>query len=333
MNQELPHKFDTKSLFFVENSIGTMGEMLNAVSAFTSVINPKDGWYKASVEFQLEDGEIRTVQNFMVLTDSYVPPKLFETDPGPQPKPEPKESVHMDDQGWWYWKKGLEGEDYRAGPYQSKVQAEDAYTYYCRLPESDSEPKPKSKEGVYKEGDSWWYRFKAFGRLAYRAGPYPNQAHAEDAYNHYCATLLVQGMSERQPKPTGVTKMSEHKYADIFKALGENKTIEGRYQGDAWVEILEPWKVFGNPKWELRVRVPMVLINGIAVPEPVQEPLKRGQTYYFVSLASTELAVEEVWTDDDLDNLRLERVLIQLTKEGAIAQAEAMLSFCGATGE
>lgn len=123
--------------------------------------------------------------------------------------------------------------------------------------------------------------------------------------------------------------MSEHKYADIFRAMADNKVIEGRRPGGTWVVMEEPWKHIGSIEWELRIRPTMITINDVEVVEPVRNPLKHGDDYWLVCIDRIEgTAVSHRWVDDELDNFYLERGLIQLTKEDAQTQAKAMLMSC-----
>lgn len=119
--------------------------------------------------------------------------------------------------------------------------------------------------------------------------------------------------------------MSEHKYADIFRALADNKEILGRMPGGNWVVMKEPWRYIGSIEWELRVKVPTIFINGIEVPEPVRNPLVLGQRYWLVRLDVVDMTTSHSWQNDLLDHLYLKRELIQLTQQDAMTQAKATL--------
>lgn len=238
------------------------------------------------------------------------------------PYQESKEPVHMDEQGWWYW--CVDGKT-RGGAFPTQYQAEIAYNHYRKfLLSYDSEPKPAPKEPIQQDGKLWYWWHGGQRNVV----PYATQAKAEDAYNHYCATLLGQEVSERQTEPTGVTKMEEHAQADIFRAMADNKKIEGRKYGDRWDEMKEPWLFIGHPEWELRVKVPMLIINGIECREPVSKPLNSGQEYWGVVIDSIDQTIKYNWSNHELDWLRLDRGLIQLTREDAMTQAKAMLLSC-----
>lgn len=77
----------------------------------------------------------------------------------------------------------------------------------------------------------------------------------------------------------------------------------------------------------LRIKPNNITINGHDFPEPVREPLVDGTRYWFVSLEPNYGgAVERTWFSGVWDEFMLNNGLAHYTKEGAIAQAKAMLS-------
>lgn len=71
---------------------------------------------------------------------------------------------------------------------------------------------------------------------------------------------------------------------------------------------------------------PMRAINGHEFPEPVREPLKKGQGYWLV-IPTDQLGFSYgTWEDADSEFRWLDRGLIQLTEEGAWQQLKAMLA-------
>lgn len=68
-------------------------------------------------------------------------------------------------------------------------------------------------------------------------------------------------------------------------------------------------------------------INGHEVPEPAREPLEYGTSYFVPSVTSRSLRQFFEWADSDPDHRYLERGLIHLTEDAAIAHAKALLSF------
>ncbi len=64
-------------------------------------------------------------------------------------------------------------------------------------------------------------------------------------------------------------------------------------------------------------------VNGFTVPAP--EVKKPDGGYFYPKLEDDEYYWDADWDSHELDELRLERGLIHLTKEAAIANAKAML--------
>lgn len=125
--------------------------------------------------------------------------------------------------------------------------------------------------------------------------------------------------------------MTPHPQAEILRAIADGKTIE------RFVRPLNVWleagvKCVGNyPQGTFRIKPETMSINGHEFPEPVREPLGKGQEYWVVCIDRQEdaLAVSYTWRDDEVDAMWMKRGLIQLTEEGAIAQAKAMIAAAG----
>ena len=66
-----------------------------------------------------------------------------------------------------------------------------------------------------------------------------------------------------------------------------------------------------------------ITINGIKVPEPVREPLKYGQLYWIVDLASKEPRKKH-WGSDGFDYRWLDRGMIHLNEDAAEAHTDAI---------
>lgn len=78
---------------------------------------------------------------------------------------------------------------------------------------------------------------------------------------------------------------------------------------------------------EYRRKPRAININGHEVPEPVRKPLECGAEYFAPAVGGVYFATEFYWRGDEVDNRLLERGLVHLTKEAAIAHAKALLSF------
>ena len=83
--------------------------------------------------------------------------------------------------------------------------------------------------------------------------------------------------------------------------------------------------------WEL---IPETInINGIEVPMPERKELICNTLYYIPNPDHLDLYAFCFWCNNMSDKLRLERGLIHLTKENAIAHAKAIISLTGSLDE
>lgn len=120
--------------------------------------------------------------------------------------------------------------------------------------------------------------------------------------------------------------MKEHPQADILRAIADGKTIEWKLPNKDWKVCENPLHFISDPCVEFRSKPEVLLTNGHEVPAPVREPLKDGQEYCAPDRDKT-LARNYTWSGSDYDALWLRNGIIHLTKESAIALAEALLSF------
>lgn len=121
-----------------------------------------------------------------------------------------------------------------------------------------------------------------------------------------------------------------HPKAEILRAIADGKIVQRRnalYIKDDWFDDDNPLVYLTDDTFEWRIKPETIDINGIEVPCPVREPLRYGQIYYTPRIRDEVLYAELKWNDDNIDRRLLERGLIHLTKESAIAHAEALLSF------
>lgn len=88
-----------------------------------------------------------------------------------------------------------------------------------------------------------------------------------------------------------------------------NYSYDNIYGGDSWIE--------GEP-------IPTKTINGIEFPEPEEEPLEYNTTYYVPVLSNGTYYSVFVWNNTSTHKINLNRGLVQLTQDGAIAQAKAL---------
>ena len=83
-----------------------------------------------------------------------------------------------------------------------------------------------------------------------------------------------------------------------------------------------------HPIWhedfEYRRKPKTITVNGIEVPEPAREVPKRGDQYYLADPTSSRKVVR-YWTNEPEEKSWIEKGVLHLTKEAAIAHAQAML--------
>lgn len=99
---------------------------------------------------------------------------------------------------------------------------------------------------------------------------------------------------------------------------------EGRYNLE--LQELHHWDIVGMYP-ETRV------INGFEVPAPETEELEYSTSYYIASSEARRFYSCETWNDHDMDKLWLERGLVFLNKEDAVANTKAMMGIDPNTGE
>jgi hypothetical protein len=114
----------------------------------------------------------------------------------------------------------------------------------------------------------------------------------------------------------------------VLTAFENGEEIEMSSDGKTFMLSVRPTWNFNYVTY--RVKQKTININGYEVPEPCREPLENGTTYYVYDLVRDELIYTSTWVSqcgDSMDKQRLKRGLIHLTKEAAVAHAEALLSF------
>ena len=112
-----------------------------------------------------------------------------------------------------------------------------------------------------------------------------------------------------------------------YYADPENVRVE-YWDGSKW------WRHHADdPDWtqadDLRIRPRTIRIGEIEVPEPVREALPIGTKYYYPTVQYTDTVDAFTWQGDSFDKRLLERGLIHLTKEAAIAHAKALIIVSG----
>lgn len=124
---------------------------------------------------------------------------------------------------------------------------------------------------------------------------------------------------------------TEHKYAQVLRWIADGKKVEGRTAGsmNEWCDVFY-WNdtalsatVRGAWDYEFRLKPRTITVNGREIVAGESEVPKGG--YFTANPMSDAFYSATNWRDDYIDRRMLERGLVHLTKENAIAHAKAML--------
>lgn len=116
-----------------------------------------------------------------------------------------------------------------------------------------------------------------------------------------------------------------HPRADILRAIADGKTVQMLDDDNVWVDVDLEY-IADNPESIFRIKPDTITTHGHEVPAPVRTPLEVGTPYWQPRPDSVNLQSPWLWSDHAVDELLLERNLVQLTRDGAIAQAQVMIA-------
>jgi len=115
------------------------------------------------------------------------------------------------------------------------------------------------------------------------------------------------------------------KLHDLLRHIADN--VEN---GEIWSEGIDisdeaAWEdsVFFGSASSVKLTPRTREVNGFTVPAPVREPIKNGSVYYVEDPTDSCWYVAHSWGGGDLDKRFLERGLIHLNQDSAIANAKA----------
>lgn len=129
---------------------------------------------------------------------------------------------------------------------------------------------------------------------------------------------------------------SGHIHAESMKLYAEDaaetekpwERWQTRKEGEReWVSLAV------SPAWytdkEYRRKPTTITIGGEEVPEPVREPLKKGEPYWVISMYCDNLAHPSRWDCGIIDMKRLRLGMVHRTKEAAAAHTKALIKVSG----
>lgn len=129
-----------------------------------------------------------------------------------------------------------------------------------------------------------------------------------------------------------------HKHAEFLRAVADGESLDdwqyrhlewdsGKYNG-AWC-YMESITLYPD-YCEVRRKVKTHVVNGFTVPAPLRVAPAEQTSYFVPSPSHKLLYMSGLWGNDAVENRWLDRGLVHLNKEAAIANAKAM---CGINPE
>lgn len=118
----------------------------------------------------------------------------------------------------------------------------------------------------------------------------------------------------------------EHKYAQVLRWLADGEKIQADVNG--WTtlnEISVLRLILTGTHNKFRLAPHTICVNGVEVPAPEKVAPEKGSTYYIPDVGVDTFYYKHKWLNDRFDLKNLERGLVYLNKEDAIARAKAML--------
>lgn len=125
--------------------------------------------------------------------------------------------------------------------------------------------------------------------------------------------------------------MDEHTKS-LLQALIDDKQLERIYSDGDWAPVSTPLLALYNvPHKNLRVKQPTIRIGELDVPEPLRVAPTKNTEYWIAKAANASLTYQSEWVNDNSDILWLNRGLVHLSEEAAVAHAKALIAVSGGT--
>ena len=118
--------------------------------------------------------------------------------------------------------------------------------------------------------------------------------------------------------------MTLHELATIITAAAEGEKIEEFLNG-SWYPKDSTCTWYTNSDYRI---APKVITRTISYPAPVTTPLEAGTVYYvpITSYTDEDPIYDLVWDGDNYDSYMLEIGFVHLSKENAMAHANALIT-------
>lgn len=123
--------------------------------------------------------------------------------------------------------------------------------------------------------------------------------------------------------------LSPHPQSEILIAIANGERIQALTDesGGMWFDTASPLGLIGDPKYKLRVKPDVIIVNKIEFKRPCQAPLPTGTKYYRVSLVDPKVPVDQWWNDTPRDKSALQYGMVHLERKEAVAHGLALVSF------
>jgi len=120
-----------------------------------------------------------------------------------------------------------------------------------------------------------------------------------------------------------------HKWSkEIIAWLNSEEVVGRRGSSGAWQAVPpDDFRYFNDPDCQFRIVPKTININGHEVSEPLREAPEYGTTYFYSCPNLSALYGSYYWSGSEYDFRQLKTGFAHLTREAAIAHAEALLSF------
>ena len=125
-----------------------------------------------------------------------------------------------------------------------------------------------------------------------------------------------------------------HKHAEFFKAIANGESLDDwEYKHREWDKdryhsagLYLSIITLSPDHCEVRRKQKTRIVNGFTVPAPLRVAPADGDSYFISAFSAERFYSLACWVNDAIDKRWLERGLIHLTEDAAIANAKAM---CG----
>lgn len=123
---------------------------------------------------------------------------------------------------------------------------------------------------------------------------------------------------------------------EVLQALMDNQDVEFiEANSNEWFAFNERFaiKYLYQEHLLFRKKPEMLTIGDVSFPKPYQGKMEYDTIYYYPTVDFKSLCDSTTWTDTPNDFMLMNRCLVHLTKENAIAHAKALLKLSGSVDE